>query len=183
MAIQRRTVRRRVKVCAATRPDLDAPSTVRCWDDNGAHTSKKFGLSSCYLKLFLTPPYDAKDFVALHASNVNNMVHDIGHSVVNHELYDFLDWIAETIRWIVRDSLKNVHVASMWNRPGISGVHMAKPGPVCVVRKQAGCVHPKHIVLGIPVRAEQASKPLWAHPKKDFAINQLIPLLGRKRGR
>ena len=26
-----------VKVCAATRPDLDAPSTVRHWDENGGH--------------------------------------------------------------------------------------------------------------------------------------------------
>ena len=38
LAIQRRIARRRVKVCAATRLDLDAPSTVRHWDDNGAHT-------------------------------------------------------------------------------------------------------------------------------------------------
>ena len=32
-----RIARRRVKVCAATRLDLDAPSTMRCWDDNGGH--------------------------------------------------------------------------------------------------------------------------------------------------
>ena len=34
-----RIARRRVKVCAATRPDLDAPSTVRRWDDNGGPIS------------------------------------------------------------------------------------------------------------------------------------------------
>jgi len=37
LAIQRRIARRRVKVCAAIHLDLDAPSTVRHWDDNGGH--------------------------------------------------------------------------------------------------------------------------------------------------
>ena len=35
LASPNRIARRRVKVCAATRPDLDAPSTMRHWDDNG----------------------------------------------------------------------------------------------------------------------------------------------------
>jgi hypothetical protein len=39
LAIQKRIARRRVKVCTATRLDLDAPSTVRNWDDNGGHLS------------------------------------------------------------------------------------------------------------------------------------------------
>ena len=33
-----RITRRRVKVCTATRLNLDAPSTMREWDDNGGHT-------------------------------------------------------------------------------------------------------------------------------------------------
>lgn len=37
LASPNRIARRRVKVCAATRLDLDAPSTVRHWDDNGGH--------------------------------------------------------------------------------------------------------------------------------------------------
>jgi len=37
LASPTRIARRRVKVCAATRLDLDAPSTMRCWDDNGGH--------------------------------------------------------------------------------------------------------------------------------------------------
>jgi hypothetical protein len=40
LASPSRTARRRVKVCTATRLDLNAPSTVRCWDDNGGHPSK-----------------------------------------------------------------------------------------------------------------------------------------------
>ena len=38
LAITDRIARRRVKVCAAIHVDLDARSTVRCWDDNGGHT-------------------------------------------------------------------------------------------------------------------------------------------------
>jgi len=45
LAIQKRIARRRVKVCTATRLDLDAPSTVRHWDDNGAHTREEVNLS------------------------------------------------------------------------------------------------------------------------------------------
>jgi hypothetical protein len=37
LASQSRAARRRVKVCAAIRLDLGAPSTVRHWDDNGVH--------------------------------------------------------------------------------------------------------------------------------------------------
>jgi hypothetical protein len=33
---------RRVKVCAAIHLDLDAPSTVRGWDDNGGHISTNY---------------------------------------------------------------------------------------------------------------------------------------------
>ena len=41
LASPTRIARRRVKVCAAIHLDLDAPSTMRCWDDNGEHISGK----------------------------------------------------------------------------------------------------------------------------------------------
>lgn len=41
LASPTRIARRRVKVCAAIHLDLDAPSTVRCWDDNGGQISGK----------------------------------------------------------------------------------------------------------------------------------------------